>query len=137
MNASVSAAGNAARNLITTLNQAWQTGDMATVSASYHPHAILLPPDLGPVIRGRDAIVETYAAFNRLAKLRHFEVTDTELFDFDSSQALHVKFTLAYQLDGATLEDKGLDVYLISPQGDGLSVVWRQQVVLASGELTD
>lgn len=126
-----------AQDLITTLNQAWPAGDMATVSISYHPDAILLPPDLGPVIRGRDAIVETYASFNTLAELRQFEVTDTEVFDFHSSQAVHVKFTLAYKLDDTNLEDQGLDVYLISPYAAGLSIVWRQQVVLASRELTD
>lgn len=127
----------AARDLITTLNQAWQTGDMATVSTSYHPDAVLLPPDLGPVIRGRDAIVETYAEFNNAAVLRHFEVTDTDIFDFESSHAVHVKFTLAYEFDGAALEDQGLDIYLTNPYANGLVVVWRQQVVLASRELTD
>lgn len=128
---------DAARDLITTLNQAWQAGDMGTVSATYHPQAVLLPPDLGPVIRGRDAIVDTYTDFNANAVLRHFEVTDTEVFDFESSHAVHLKFTLAYEFDGATLEDEGLDIYLTSPYAGGLTVVWRQQVVLASRELTD
>lgn len=127
----------AARELITRLNQAWQAGDMATVSTSYHPNAVLLPPDLGPVIRGREAIVETYAEFNTAAVLRHFEVTDTQVFDFESSHAVHLKFTLAYEFDGTALEDEGLDIYLTSPYANGLTVVWRQQVVLASRELTD
>lgn len=127
----------AARDLITTLNQAWQAGDMATVSTTYHPDAVLLPPDLGPVIRGRDAIVETYAEFNNAANLRHFEVTDTQIFDFESSHAVHLKFTLAYEFEGTILEDEGLDIYLTSPYAGRLTVVWRQQVVLASRELTD
>ena len=127
----------AAHELITNLNQAWQANDMVTVSAIYHPDAVLLPPDLGPVIRGRDAIAETYAMFNTSAELRRFEVTETEVFDFESSQAVHLHFTLAYELEGSTLEDKGLDIYLINPSASGLTVVWRQQVVLASRELTD
>ena len=127
----------AALDLITRLNQAWQAGDMTTVGASYHPDAVLLPPDLGPVIRGRDAIVDTYAEFNRSAVFRYFEVNNAEVFDFNSSQAVHLKFTLAYELEGTTLEDEGLDIYFISPYAGGLTVVWRQQVVLASRELTD
>ncbi len=50
---------------------------------------------------------------------------------------MHLHFTLAYELEGSTLEDKGLDIYLINPSASGLTVVWRQQVVLASRELTD
>ncbi len=127
----------AARDLITGLNQAWPAGDLATISTSYHPDAVLLPPDLGPVIRGREAIVDTYAEFNNAAVLRHFDITDTQVFDFESSHAVHLKFTLAYEFDGAALEDQGLDIYITSPYANGLVVVWRQQVVLASRELTD
>lgn len=127
----------AASELIQRLNQAWQANDLATVSAAYHPDAVLLPPDLGPVIRGREAITDTYAIFNSSAVLRRFEVTDTEVFDFQSSHAVHLKFTLAYELEGAILEDRGLDIYITSPLADGLAIVWRQQVVLASSELTD
>jgi len=121
-----------AQELITKLNQAWPAGDLATVSASYHPQAVLLPPDLGAPIRGRDDITDTYALFNASATLEGFEETAIEIFDFESSQAVHLNFTLAYELDGTNLEDRGLEIYLLSPHAGELKIVWRQQIVLAS-----
>ncbi len=119
---------------VQTLNDAWPKGDMSTLASCYHPEAVLLPPDLGPVIRGRDDIVDTYATFNSSATLKEFSVTETQCFDFGSSMAVHLHFTISYDLGAEGFTDDGLDIYLLSPHQGRWVVVWRQQVVLQSRE---
>ncbi len=127
---------NSALACVEELNAAWPVGDMATVGSCYHPDAVLLPPDLGPVIQGRDDIVETYATFNSSAALTEFNVTDTECFDFGASTAVHLHFSVAYQLGDQSYNDDGLDIYLLNPHQERWVVVWRQQIVLASHSTT-
>jgi len=126
-----------AQQVISNLNQAWQANDLAKVSACFHPDAVLLPPDLGPAIQGQAAITEAYATFNNSAKLLSFSETQWQTFTFESSHAVHLHFSLAYELDGQRLQDDGLDIYLLELCAQELVVVWRQQIVSASQALPD
>ena len=58
------------------LQQAWQQRDWHELAEMYHPEAVLLPPDLGETLVGRDSILQTYREFDDQAHLHAFERGD-------------------------------------------------------------
>jgi uncharacterized protein (TIGR02246 family) len=126
---------DAARALLIELNECWQTGDLAAIAAYYHPDVVLLPPDLGEPILGRDAVVASYGEFLQAATLDHFEITNLEIFSFEPDTATcvaHLTFNVVYALDGDTYVEKGLEVYTLGECGGELKILWRHQNVLDS-----
>ncbi len=128
---------DAARAFILALNDCWQQGDLAALEQFYHPDVVLLPPDLGAPIRGREAVVASYLEFLQAATLNHFEVLDLQIFPFAGSSgtatfAAHLTFAVNYTLDGETYVEKGLEAYILSEDANGLKILWRHQSVLDS-----
>ncbi len=127
---------------IEALHDCWPRGDLEALEAFYHEDVVLLPPDLGPPIQGRLAVVDSYREFLGAAELERFEVTAMDVFSFPAtaSQAaghagthmVHVAFDIDYHLDGEAYREQGLEVYTIQEQGGRLAIVWRQQIVLDS-----
>jgi len=126
------------RQFLLDLHDCWPGGDLERLSGFYHPEVILLPPDMGPPIRGRDAVVESYAQFLNAAQLERFEVSSLELFSFEpGTHMAHLEFDIAYELDNERYVEKGMEIYTVVENADiesgrRFSIVWRSQIVLDS-----
>jgi len=131
---------HAAEQLIRTLNQAWPAADLERVAACYHPDALLLPPDAGDPIVGRDAIRSTYRDFLDTAELVQFNILSVARFEFSNTEtqgaqsAIHLRFEVDYRLDGDLYRDTGLETYWVdaTPQ-----ILWRHQVIDSSKQIED
>ncbi len=119
------------------LNAAWQRGDLDTVRTLYHPQAILLPPDAGEPLDGRDLIVESYREFLDYAELVAFEITAMNSRDFGATGVCHMRFVTEYRYQRQHMKDSGLDVYVLQrADDDGYRVVWRSQTLLTSDRVS-
>lgn len=116
------------QTLVRECNDAWQAQDWATLAGCYHPSAILIPPDAGEPITGRDDIIATYQEFMEVAIIDAFQVTKLTSYDFASTHLVHMRFVVEYQLDGQTLKDVGLEVYAID-LAETPAIVWRSQSI--------
>ncbi len=123
---------DAIRNLISALNDAWQQEDWTAVEGCYHKDVVLMPPDAGTPILGRDAVLETYRDFCQAARLERFHQLELEVFSFERTHIAHMRFEVDYELDGERYRDEGLEIYVLAPAGDGAApvVIWRQQQLL-------
>lgn len=126
-----------AREFVLALNACWQTGDLEALTGFYHPDVVLLPPDLGVPICGREAVVASYLEFLQAASLASFEVLELEVFPFTASTGshtfmAHLTFAVTYTLDNETYVEKGLEAYALGEDEDGLKILWRHQSVLDS-----
>lgn len=125
------------RQFIVNLQECWQAGEVDRIADFYHPGVVLLPPDLGAAIRGRDAVVDSYRQFLSAATLERFDITALEVFDFDIAGGnapcmVHLGFEIAYELTGERYVDKGLEVYAVADDGGRPCIVWRTQHILDS-----
>ena len=125
------------RTFLLELNDCWQRGDVEALPAYYHPDVVLLPPDLGVPIQGREAVVASYLEFLQAASLEQFEVLNLDVFPFSSNNgaqmaAAHLTFAVTYLLDGERYVEQGLEAYTLADDGDGLQILWRHQSVLDS-----
>lgn len=128
--------GETVRQFIMTLNDCWQRGDVDALPEYYHPDVVLLPPDLGVPIRGRDAVVASYRDFLDTARLNRFQALELDVYSFPApvggSHIAHLTFEVDYTLDGSQYLERGLEVYVVQEIDDRLQIVWRQQSVLDS-----
>ena len=123
---------NASRDIeafVRALNAAWQRKDWAHLGDCYHDDAVLLPPDAGTPIVGREAILATYKEFAAAATLKQFTIPALDVFDFGSTHMVHMRFTVEYVYEGDHTIDSGLEVYAIVTS-DRPRVIWRQQCLL-------
>jgi len=128
--------GESVGKFIASLNECWQRGELDRLADYYHTDVVLLPPDLGMPIRGRDAVVSTYRDFLEAARLDRFRTTGLDVFSYRAgdggSHVAHLTFEVDYTLDGSRYEEKGLEVYVLQEIGGRLQIIWRQQSVLDS-----
>lgn len=111
------------------LNDAWRSGDWARLGDCYHERAVLLPPDAGAPIVGREAILATYREFAALAQLNDFSIPALDVFSFGDTHMAHMRFTVDYVYDEDHTIDSGLEIYAIVTT-ERPRVVWRQQCLL-------
>lgn len=121
--------------LIARLNDAWLSQDYTALSQCYHPDAVLLPPDAGAPIIGREAVISTYRDFHALVTLRKFEVTEQIFFPYPSTTLsttmCHMRFTIAYELNALSMQESGMDIYtIVDDQVTGPVIAWRAQITL-------
>ncbi len=126
-----------AREFVINLNECWQRGDLEALSAYYHPDVVLLPPDMGEPICGREAVVASYLEFLQAATLDNFEVLKLDIFPFDAAGdthtvVAHLTFAVTYTLEGETYVEQGFEAYTLGEGEGGLQILWRHQSVLDS-----
>ena len=129
---------DAIRSLIRALNDAWQKEDWAALEGCYHKDVVLMPPDAGPPILGRDEVLETYREFCKVARLERFREVELDVFHFERTHIVHMRFEVDYALDGERYRDEGLEIYVLAPSDADESpvVVWRQQQLLNQRRLS-
>lgn len=124
------------RIFVTGLNDCWQRGDVDALASCYHPDVVLLPPDLGVPIRGRDAVVASYRDFLEAARLDRFQAVDLDVFSFPAgdgaTHVAHLTFEIDYTLADERYLERGLEIYVMQEHAGRLQIIWRQQAVLDS-----
>ena len=116
--------------IVRACNDAWQQSDWSTLENCFHPQAVLLPPDAGDPIVGRDQILETYQEFMAAADVTEFTIDDLVCFPFSATSMVHMRFTLDYRIADEAFTDSGLEVYAIDSSGPEARIVWRSQMIL-------
>ena len=123
------------------LHESWPRGDLDRLAGFYHEAVVLLPPDLGPPIQGRAAVVDSYREFLGAAELERFEITAIDVFSFPAddqtgTHMVHLGFDIDYRLDGEAYREQGLEIYTIQETLEegaaSFAIIWRQQTVLDS-----
>jgi|GEM_PF-1909664 len=143
---------------LTTLNDAWLGQDYVTLAGLYDSDVVLLPPDAGAPIVGRDAVIESYQDFHAACRVDDFKITSAEHFEFAQNSRsfsaspaasdgfsdagaigatimAHMRFRISYQLlqqngDPLAQSEQGLEVYTLIEQPEGMRIVWRAQFAL-------
>jgi len=70
------------------LNTAWLTCDYAALERFYHAGVVLLPPDAGAPLLGRDAVIATYRDFHSVCSVVRFNMTDTSSWRFEANSQM-------------------------------------------------
>ncbi|MFK7912522.1 MAG: nuclear transport factor 2 family protein [Pseudomonadales bacterium] len=119
-----------ARAAVQALQVAWQQEDWDAVSALFHPDAMLLPPDMGPIIHSRGDIVASYQEFMAQAQMHAFAMTDCQVQPFAQSCMVQCAFDIEFSLGSQRESDRLQEIYLLEQRDrSALQIVWRQQLL--------
>ncbi len=138
------------------LNDAWLSRDYTTLGQLYHQDVVLLPPDAGSPLLGREAVLATYEDFHAACYVERFTVTEQSSWPFSSPQTtgeaittmVHMRFAIDYRFSqsassGETTTpntapetmlqtEQGMDVYTLTQISaeHAPTIIWRAQFTL-------
>ncbi len=131
------------------LNKSWLDQDYEALASAYHPEVILLPPDAGIPLEGRETICATYQDFHAACSVDRFMITELQSWTFaQQNQTVtkaHMRFEIDYRLKDVSTSvtgappvsrpelqcEQGLEVYtLLSNPGSAPQIIWRAQFTL-------
>lgn len=102
----------------------------------YAVQAVLLPPDYGEPIIGRQAIADSYRDFAASAQLLKFDTLALDEFEYPGVTMVHLRFCIEYTLDDQHLSEDGIEIYTVNTSVSPAQIVWRHQSLLATRNLT-
>lgn len=136
------------------LNSAWLNRDYESLARSYHPEIVLLPPDAGAPLLGRQAVIDTYKDFHAACSVERFSVTEAASWSFANTETaatptqasqttiVHMRFAIDYRITAAATSttsteaplqcEEGMDVYTLqhTTHSPDPTIIWRAQFTL-------
>ncbi|NIP60046.1 MAG: SgcJ/EcaC family oxidoreductase [Gemmatimonadetes bacterium] len=109
-------------------NRAWTEGRPKEVAALFHRDAVMAGPDGRELVRGREAIVESFVDYCRRATTRAFQELDHEIRIFGDTAVLTYGFAVTYELEDQVHDERGREVLVFARGEEGWAVVWRMQL---------
>ena len=127
------------------LNRSWLNQDYDALASAYHPEVVLLPPDAGIPLEGRETVCATYQDFHAACSVDRFVITDLQSWTFaqqdHSITKAHMRFEIDYRLKDVSDSqsarkpelqcEQGLEVYtLLTAPASAPQIIWRAQFTL-------
>jgi hypothetical protein len=112
------------------LTAAWRSADPERIghdiSMLYADNAVVATGDGTRAARGRDAIVNSYVAFARDAKMLDVKVDEPVIDRFEAVAVATMQWSMTYAIGGAQSSESGSDVYVLRRVGEFWRIYWRE-----------
>ena len=119
----------AVRDVIEAINAAWSTGDADDIETRLRPLLGASMTIVGPKMRvmasGREASIESYADFARVADVERFETEPATVQIEDGTAIATYRWRLCYGIEGTDYDETGHDVFVLRRDGGRWIAVWR------------
>ncbi|MFN8517804.1 MAG: nuclear transport factor 2 family protein [Chloroflexota bacterium] len=107
------------------INDAWLSGDPDAMAEELHPEVVLLPPDDGPRLEGREAAVGSYRSFLGSAVVRSWTERGLTCDIADGTAVVRYRFELSGEMGGEARTDVGHDLWVLAREGGRWRASWR------------
>jgi hypothetical protein len=115
-------------------NAAWLAGRAQDAGRLLHPEVVVVAPDLQRTVVGREAVVASFAAFVKQAKVHRFEEREHAVTllppHAGGGAVVTYRFSIRYEMNGAIHDEQGQEILLLIASTQGWQVVWRTQIPL-------
>jgi ketosteroid isomerase-like protein len=113
------------REIVSAMNNAWTTGRYEEIAPHVADHVVMAPPGDDSRVLGRDAYVASFRQFAEIAAVKAF-VPATPRVDVIGNTAVAVcPFEIAYDMEGESYREKGIDLLVFARPLGQWKVVWR------------
>ena len=113
------------RTLVHHLNQAWLNRRFRELSRYFHPNMVILSPDTGKLVRGREACVKSYEQFMASSKVHRYKESRFQISTWRDAAVVSYHFEISYEWNGKIATDLGRDIFLLVRNGSRWTVAWR------------
>jgi len=111
--------------LIDNFNASWTTGDYVTFEKCLHDDVIFMSPDFKQSIIGKKACTESIQQYNKIAETKHFEVTNSQIFQWGSTANVIMDYYIEYRLNDTDHKENGKESWTIKLDSLQWKVLWR------------
>ena len=116
--------------VLVNLTAAWQSADPERIghdiSMLYADNAVIATGDGTRAARGRDAIVNSYVAFARDARMLDVKVDEPVIDRFEAVAVATLQWSMTYAIGGTQSSETGSDVYVLRRVGEFWRIYWRE-----------
>ena len=115
-------------NLVRESNRAWISGSTHELADFFDERAVVVAPGLAGRVEGRDAVVQSYAAYNQHARTESFEEMEHQVALFGDTAVVAYRFRVCYQLlAGGETHDETATEILVLRKTDRWRALFRTQ----------
>jgi ketosteroid isomerase-like protein len=118
----------AVRDGVRALTRAWRTKQLDLLPALFHERAVIVDVTHGRLAVGKEACVESYRAFVRMADVEAYDEGEPVIDLFESTAVVVYPFQMRYRSGGQSYTESGSDCLVWERGPQGWQVVWRQLV---------
>ena len=115
----------AVRSVVRRIHESWRDGRYDEMGQHLAEDVVIAPPGVPERIRGRDAYVQSYRDYDRMATTHEFEPEKPTVDVTGETAVALCPFFVRYELDGRVYREKGIDLLVLSRSGGEWRVVWR------------
>jgi|SRR6516162_4591846 ketosteroid isomerase-like protein len=94
------------------LNAAWQNRRFQELWQFFDDDAVMIGPDLKAIVRGRDALVQSYADFMQECAIVAFDESNHSVDMWGDVAAASYDWAMTYQRAGRTATDTGHELFV-------------------------
>ena len=99
------------------LNSAWREKRFEELPAFFDPAIVMKGPGLKELVRGREALVQSYADFMAQSRIIDYAETDHSAHTWGDTAAVTYNWTMTYEQKGETKRESGQDMFVFARRG--------------------
>jgi ketosteroid isomerase-like protein len=115
-------------------NRAWVGGDADAAGALFHDDVVMAVPGSSRRLRGRAAVVRSYADHIRRVKTLAFEERDHGVDVTGDVAVAAYRFFTRYEVNGTVGEELGREILVFARGDRGWLAVWRTRLSVSPAE---
>ena len=123
------------QGVVTRLNQCWLEGRFDDLESFFHPDVVFVSPDFEKRERGRQAAVDGYRSFMSQAVMHSFHMASAEVDVIGDTAVASCPFTMEYEIGGKRWSSQGRDLFVLTRDDRGWSIVWRTMLAVHDDEV--
>ena len=115
----------AVRHVVRRINELWLSKRYDEIGELLSEHAVIAPPGFDGRIRGREAYLQSYREYDRVAITHEFSPGEPEVDLLGDVAVAVCPYFVEYELEGRTYQENGRDTLVLSRSTGEWRVVWR------------
>ena len=121
--------------VVNAINEAWVGNQADKIALHLHPECTMASPDFNQYLRGRDAVVNSYTEYTKMAKTKAFGISNASVDIFSDTAIANSTFVVTYELDGKTYNGTGREIWVLKFSNERWYGVWRSLADLYEEEV--
>ena len=111
--------------VVHTINELWVNNRAADIALHLHPKCVMTSPDFNQYLRGKEAVVNSYVEYTKMAKTKAFGFGNVSVDVFGDTAIANATFVVTYELQGKTYEGGGREIWTLMRTNDRWYGIWR------------
>ena len=111
--------------VVNAINEAWVNDRAPQVALHLHPDCVMASPDFSQYLRGKDAVVNSYVEYTKMARTLAFGLSNASVDIFGDIAMVNATFVMTYELRGKVYQGQGRDIWTLKHTNDRWYGIWR------------